>query len=191
MIKNITIFVYVVTSFSFCFAQSNDKLPYYEVPEYSKTYTAGTMAARMVDALGFRFYWASEGLTEKDLVYKLNDDGRSTAETIDHIYDLSKVILNSTLNRPNSRDEEADMSYTQVRTKTLNNLKQAADILRVSNDISKFKIIFGEQKTPFWNNVNGPIADAIWHCGQIAVYRRATGNSINSKVNHFTGKVRN
>jgi len=29
------------------------ELPYYELPEYSKTYTAGTVAARMVDGLGF------------------------------------------------------------------------------------------------------------------------------------------
>jgi hypothetical protein len=28
------------------------------------------------------------------------------------------------------------------------------------------------------------------HCGQIVIYRRTTGNSINPKVNHFTGKVR-
>lgn len=171
--------------------QSKDTLPYYEIPEYSKEFTAGTMAARMVDALGFRFYWASYDLKEKDLNYKLNKDGRSTAETINHIYDLSKIIVNSTLKKPNIRDEKSEMTYSEKRVATLKNLKQAADILRISDDISEFKIIFGEQKIPFWNQVNGPIADAIWHCGQIAVYRRATENPINSKVNHFTGKVGN
>ena len=168
-----------------------DSLPYFEVPEYAKEFTAGTMAARMVDALGFRFYWASKDLTEKDLVYKLNTDGRSTEETINHIYDLSKIIVNSTLKKANSRDDESEMTYNEKRVATLKNLKKAADILRISDDISEFKIIFGEQKIPFWNQVNGPIADAIWHCGQIAVYRRATENPINSKVNHFTGKVGN
>ncbi len=83
------------------------------------------------------------------------------------------------------------MTYKEKRTATLNNLKKASDILHVSNDISQFKIIFGEQKIPFWNQINGPIADAIWHCGQIAVYRRVTKNPINPKVNHFTGKIRN
>lgn len=191
MNKIIIITATVLASFNFCFAQSKNELPYYEVPEYSKEFTAGTMAARMVDALGFRFYWASDGLIEKDLIYKLNEDGRSTAETIDHIYDLSKIIVNSTLNQPNSRGEKEEMTYAEKRAKTLQNLKQAADILRNSDDISKFEIIFGEQKIPFWNNVNGPISDAIWHCGQLAVYRRVTGNPMNSKVNHFTGKVRN
>lgn len=169
--------------------QEEERIPYYEVPEYSKEFTAGTMAARMVDALGFRFYWASKDLTEKDLEYKLNDDGRSTSETIDHIYDLSKIIVNSTLKKPNSRGDKEEMTYEEKRVATLQNLKTVANILRQSDDISEFKIIFGEREIPFWNQVNGPIADAIWHCGQIAVFRRATGNPINSKVNHFTGKI--
>ncbi len=125
-----------------------DQLPYYQVPDYSEEFTAGTMAARMVDALGFRFYWATDSLTEKDLVYKANEDGRSTEETLKHIYDLSKIIVNSTLKQPNTRATE-DLSYAELRAKTLNNLKTAADILRTSDDISQYKIIFGEQEIPF------------------------------------------
>jgi len=101
---------------------------------------------------------------------------------------LSKIIVNSTIKQPNSGDKE-DLSYSGVRSKSLNNLKTAADILRDSDDISQFKIIFGDQEIPFWNQVNGPIADAIWHCGQLVIYRRTTGNPINPKVNHFSGKV--
>lgn len=170
-------------------SQSEQPLPYAEIPIYSDTYTAGTMVARMVDALGFRFHWATDDLSDKDLIFKPNEQGRTTAETIKHIYDLSKIIVNSTLKQPNNRATE-DLSYKEMRAKTLNNLKMAADILRESDDISNFKIIFGELEIPFWNQVNGPIADGIWHCGQIAVYRRTSGNPINSKINHFTGKVR-
>lgn len=170
-------------------SQNADDIPYYEVPDYSEEFTAGTMAARMIDALGFRFYWASDSLTEKDLAYKANKEGRSAEETIEHIYDLSKIIVNSTLKQANSRVVE-DLSYEELRSKTLINLKTAADILRESDDISQYKIIFGENEIPFWNQVNGPIADAIWHCGQIVIYRRTTGNPINPKVNHFTGKLK-
>ncbi len=170
-------------------AQTDETLPYYEVPDYSEEFTVGTMAARMVDALGFRYYWTSDSLTKKDLAYKANEDGRSTEETIKHIYDLSKIIVNSTLKQSNSREKE-ELSYEELRSKTLSNLKIAADILKTSDDISQYKIIFGEQEIPFWNQINGPIADAIWHCGQIAIYRRTTGNPINPKVNHFTGKVK-
>lgn len=191
MKKSFNLILLVVCSFVYSQEELKDKLPYYEVPEYAEEFTAGTMAARMVDALGFRYYLASKDLNEKDLAYRLNEKGRSTAETINHIYELSIIIVNSTLQKPNSRGDKVEMTYKEKRTTTLNNLKKASDILHVSNDVSQFKIIFGEQKIPFWNQINGPIADAIWHCGQIAVYRRVTKNPINPKVNHFTGKIRN
>ncbi len=166
------------------------EIPYYEVPEYAKEFTAGTMAARMVDALGFRFYWSSEGLVEKDLVYKPSEDVRSIAETIDHILDLSYVIVNSTLKKNNGDIDKSKMTYEDKRKQALINLKTAADILRVSNDISQYQIIFGENEIAFWNQVNGPIADAIWHCGQLASFRRVSGNPINPNVNHFRGTVK-
>ena len=191
MKKSFNLILLVVCSFVYSQEELKDKLPYYEVLEYAEEFTAGTMAARMVDALGFRYYWASKDLNEKDLAYRLNEKGRTTAETINHIYELSIIIVNSTLQKPNSRGDKVEMTYKEKRTTTLNNLKKASDILYVSKDISQFKIIFGEQKIPFWNQINGPIADAIWHCGQIAVYRRVTKNPINPKVNHFTGKIRN
>lgn len=181
----VLVFLTTLSSFS---QDGRSELPYYEIPDYPKEFTAGTVAARMVDALGFRYYWASDSLTEKDLAYRANEEGRSTEETIRHIYDLSKIIVNSTLKQQNSRDKE-ELSYTEMRSKTLLNLKTAAEILRNSDDILQYKIIFGEQEIPFWNQVNGPIADAIWHCGQIVIYRRTTGNPINPKVNHFSGKV--
>ena len=187
MKKIVFLFTLLVTQY--LISQTKVALPYYEIPEYSENFTAGTVAARMVDALGFRYYWASDSLTDKDLAYKANDEGRSAEETIQHIYDLSKIIVNSTLKQPNSREKET-LSYEGMRSKTLINLKTAADILRKSDDISQYKIIFGEQEIPFWNQVNGPIADALWHCGQIVIYRRTTGNPINPKVNHFSGKVR-
>ena len=70
---------------SLTMAQDNEKLPYYELPEYSETYTAGTVAARMIDGLGFRYYWATEGLRDEDLDFKPSEDARTTKETIDHI----------------------------------------------------------------------------------------------------------
>lgn len=172
-------------------AQTEEKsTPYYEVPEYSETFTAGTVAARMVDGLGFRFYWASQGLTDENLKYQPNEDVRSTEETIDHILDLSYIIVNSTLKKANGKVDKSEMTFSQKREQALNNLKTAADILRDSDDISQFKIIFGEREIPFWNQINGPIADAIWHCGQIASFRRTSGNPINPNVSHFNGTVK-
>jgi hypothetical protein len=172
-------------------AQNDYKTPYHELPEYPTEFTAGTMAARMVDALGLRFYWATNNLNEKDLSYEANSGSRSVEETIKHIYDLSKIIMNSTLQQSNNLEEKEVLSYSDMRDHTLNNLNTASKLLRERQDISQFKISFGNQKFSFWNQVNGPIADAIWHCGQIATSRRTTGNPINSKVNHFTGELGN
>lgn len=171
--------------------KAQDNLPHYEIPEYSENYTAGTVAARMVDGLGFRFYWATEGLTESDLAYKFNEEARSTGETIRHIYDLSNVILFSVLKQPNQKIDVSDKSDEEVRKLALMNLKQASEILTKTDDLSQITIDFGNGRVfPFWNAINGPIADAIWHCGQIASFRRNSGNPINSKVNHFTGTIK-
>jgi len=194
MTTKLILSIFFMSVFSISNAQ-NDNLPYYEIPEYPSEYTACTVAARMIDGLGFRYYWATEGLRDEDLSYKPSEDGRTTAETIDHIYGLSKVIVNSTLKKPNARVEEPEMTFAEKRQKTLENFRTAADILRKSDDLSQFTLVFnrGENSSefPFWNNVNGPIEDAVWHCGQVVLLRRASGNPFNSKASVFSGKLRN
>lgn len=190
MTKKISLLLLLIVTIASAQTEKEELLPYYELPEASKKYTAGTVAARQIDALGFRYYWASKDLTEKDLKYKPNDSVRTTFETIKHIYDLSKIILNSTLKKANTTNEKVEKNFTQFRSQTLLNLKQAADILRSSDDISQYKILFGSNEIPYWNNINGPISDCIWHAGQIASFRRTTGNPINPKINHFTGTVK-
>jgi len=166
-------------------------LPYYEIPDYPESYTAGSVAARMLDGLGFRYYWATEGLRAEDLAFRPNEDARTSAETIDHIYGLSQIIVNATMKKANGGDiKETEMTFEEKRKATLENIKTAADILRTSDDISQFKLIFGEREFPFWNNINGSIEDAVWHCGQIVSFRRSSGNPYNSKASVFTGKVR-
>ncbi len=189
--KRFLVVIFLIT----CQIQSQNnmesKLPYYEIPDTPESYTAGTVAARMLDGLGFRYYWATEGLRPEDLSFKPSDDARTSAETIDHIYILSKVILNATLQQSNEGvNDIPDLTFNEKRRQTLVNMKTAADILRASDDISQFKLIFVEREFPFWNSINGPIEDAVWHCGQIVSFRRSSGNPYNSKANVFTGKVR-
>ena len=185
----------VLILFAFNVTLSQDKtLPYYEIPEYPENYSACSVAARMIDGLGFRYYWATESLRDEDLAFRPNEDARATSETIDHIYGLSKVIVNASLNKPNDRAEDPEMTFDEKRKKTLENFKTASDILKKSDDLSKFTIVFqrGENSSefPYWNNINGPIADAFWHCGQVVLLRRSSGNPFNSKVSVFSGKVR-
>lgn len=173
-----------------------EEIPYFQIPDYPETYTAGNLMGRMIDGLGYRYYWATEGLTEKDLAYKPSEDGRTTQETLDHLYGLSTIIANAALQKPNVRPTNfPELNFEEKRKVTLKNIKVASDALKVSSikQIEGSPIIFqrGEQKAefPFWNLLNGPLADAIYHVGQIVVFRRAAGNPMNPEVNVFLGKT--
>ncbi len=170
------------------------QLPYYEIPVASESYTAGTVAARMIDGLGFRYYWATEGLRAEDLIYEPGQRVRSSAQIIGHIYSLSKVIVNAATKTINDRTvKEVELSFEEQRKRTLENFQKASKILSKSTDLSEFNVVFKSEKGtstyPFWNNINGPIADAIWHAGQVVLLRRASGNPFNGKANVFTGKI--
>ena len=178
-------------------AMSAQDLPYHQIPDAPETYTAGTVAARMIDGLGYRYYWATEGLTQKDLGYNPGNEGRKCSDVLDHLQGLSEVIKNATLKKSNIRPTIKDsMTWDQTRIATLNNLKTASDILRKLTDaeLTALKIEFtrGDKTSSFdyWHMMNGPIADAMTHVGQIVSYRRSAGNPINSKVNVFMGKNR-
>ena len=194
--KNIILIIILITSIS---SKAQDKtLPYYEIQEQPENFTGGAVASRMIDGLGFRFYWATEGLRPEDLAWKPGSETRTTEETITHIYEMTNLILNSTTNTPNTpRDQKEKLSFEQMRRTALENLKKASDNLRTKTDaeMKSLKIIFkrdsGTTEFPFWNQLNGPIADCLWHVGQIVSFRRSSGNPFSDKVSVFTGKVRN
>ncbi len=88
------------------------------------------------------------------------------------------------------------MDFAEKRKQTLENFQATSNILRTSKqeDIKDYQIVFqrGENSSafPFWNLLNGPIADAIYHVGQIVSFRRVSGNPMNPMVNVFIGKTR-
>jgi len=177
--------------------QSNDNVPYHEIPAYPEKYTTGTVVGRILDGLGYRYYWATAGLREEDLAFKPSPDARSAAETLDHLYDLSKTILNVPQGVPNgSSTDQPKLTFEQKRKATLENIRTASDLMKGSQEkeTTKFQIVFqsGENRMeyPLWNLLNGQIADALYHTGQIVSFRRTSGNPINPKVNVFMGKTR-
>ena len=174
------------------------EIPYEEIPAAPESYTAENVAARMVDGLGYRYYWATEGLTAPDLAYSPSADARTARETIDHLYGLSETILNSTLATPNIRPADwSDMSFEEMRNATLRNLQEASQNMKSDEPgaMNEYKVIFqrgaSSNEFPFWNMLNGPIADALYHTGQIVSFRRSSGNPMNPKVSVFMGKNRN
>jgi len=174
-----------------------EKLPYHQIPSYPESYTSGTVAARVVDGLGYRYYWSTEGLREEDLKFRPSENGRSVEETLVHIYGLSLTIVNAPESIPNiGRVDRSGMSWIEKRKLTLENFQKASQLLKKGKDqdMDGYKVIFprGDSSVeyPFWNMLNGPISDAIYHVGQIVTFRRSSGNPMNPKVNVFAGKLR-
>lgn len=195
----VLICVAVIATNGICQTQESEQmeLPYYQIPEYPESFTATTVTARMVDGLGFRYYWATEGLRPEDLEYKPSETGRTCLETLDHIYGLTTTLLNAVKKQPNDRaTPRPKLEYPELREATLMNIKMASDILKDSaeGEMEDMDLVFkrgtSSSEFPFWNMLNGPLADAIWHTGQIVVLRRASGNPFDSRASVFQGKLR-
>lgn len=187
------IFITTLLTYSWAGAQENEILPYETIPEYPESFTPGTVVSRMIDGLGFRYYWATEGLTEKDLSYKPSPTNRTIGETLDHIYGLSQVIYNSAIKRPNKPETrpETPEDFAELRKQTLLNFKRASEHFLTTDKLEDHMVEFvrnGQATSfPFWNQINGPIEDAVWHSGQVVALRRASGNPIDPNVSVFRG----
>lgn len=176
-------------------ATSGDTLPYSEIPGFADKYTAGSIASRLIDGLGFRYYWATEGLRSEDLTFKPDQDTRTSMETIVHIYEMSEMIKNAMTLTINYPGQSPTLPFDEMRKKTLENFKMASDILKNSSDETLAQYTLKYQRGdavieyPFWNQINGPVSDCIWHTGQIVSYRRQSGNPFSNKVNLLNGTV--
>ena len=174
-------------------SSAQSELPYKEIPSYPANYTQSTVISRMIDGLGYRYYWATENLRALDLDFKPDTLARSTFETMEHIYGLSFMILNASKNQVNHRRDPVQMTANDLRLATLYNLKSASAAMALVENLEELNILFegstGRKALPFWHVLNGPLADAIYHTGQMVSFRRTSGNPMNPKVNVFIGKT--
>ena len=168
-----------------------------DISKYPTEINNGNIISRMINGLGYRYYWATEKLKENDLIYRPSKNAYSTKETMVHIFSLSKTVYNTTLSKINERpDINIPVDYESIRNETLQFLEKASKNFSNLNseELDQMKIKFNRGGTiksfPIWNLLNGPIADAIYHTGQIVSFRRTTGNPIDSSVNVFMGSYR-
>ncbi len=176
------------------FAQDSD-LPYREIPDPPGQYNEGNVMSRLVDGLGFRYYWATQGLTEKDLEFKHSPEARTIEETIDHIFNLAFIVLNAANSAPNDFPDISQWSFQKKREETLMNITKASELLKSGKpgEMENYQVLLegadGPIEFPFWNIINGPLSDAIFHTGQVVSLRRASGNPIYQKISFMRGKV--
>ena len=192
--KKLILIIIFIPLVSFTQTNHGDNLPFSEIGDYPNEFSQSNIVSRMIEGLGYRYYWATKSLNDNDLNYKPSDDSRTTFEVIKHIHELTIMISSSFENKTVDFPSE-QYDYKSLREKTLLNLKYIYDELKSSPDFSKLSISFqrgdSTMSFPFWNQINGPISDALWHCGQVVMNRRASGNPLQKGVNVFIGKTSN
>lgn len=150
---------------------------------------------RMIDGLGYRYHWASKDLRAEDLDYTPGNEVKTTIETLRHLYSLAFTIEEVVHGRPIIVPVDLELPpYPELRDQTLERLWVARTALESVDDLSSLEVTFqrGERTSsfPIYHLINGQIADALYHTGQIVAYRRASGNPMSAKVNVFTGRSR-
>ena len=182
-------------STSYIMAQNNP--PMNEIPAAPETAISGNIIARMVQGLGYRYFWASKDLLPEDLSYRPSKEASSTFETLEHIYGLAQIVRNSATSSPSIRPvNNPPKDYIVLREKTLEYLEQANTLFldKTEEEVVQMQVIFQrgteQYSYPIWNMLNGPLADAIYHTGQVVSFRRTTGNPIQKGVNVFIGKTK-
>ncbi len=169
-----------------------DTLPYYEIPDYPDTYSETTTVMRMIDGLGYRYYWATDSLTAADLAYEPGNEGQAARAVLNHLGGLSHMINNVCQGQIHQRRADfKDLEWPELRRITLHNLHDARTALAAyEGSLDDLTIKFSaDRSVPFWHMINGPIADAIYHVGQIVSYRRTTGNPMYGGVSVFSGRT--
>lgn len=176
---------------------AQEELPLDHIPSAPENASSGNVIARMIQGLGYRYYWASKDLTETDLGYRPSKEAASSYETLEHIYGLAQVIRNTALSQASKRPlTNVPKEYQSLRAQTLAYLNEANQLFlsKSEAEVAQMEVIFqrGEQQSsfPVWNLLNGPLADAIYHTGQVVSFRRTSGNPIQKGVNVFIGKTK-
>ena len=166
-----------------------------EISAYPERLTTGSILARLVSGVGFRYYWATDGLTESDLRYSPGNNHRDLQQTLNHIYNMvdfvGSILEGKVFDFP---EKEYDLDFSEIRTRTLERISDVEQILLAGgeNVLEKKTVQITLEGTPMefsiWHLLNGPLLDSIFHLGQVVTFRRVNGNPIDPCVQPFFGK---
>ena len=163
------------------------ELPYLTIPNPPEEVTATAVLARLVDGLGFRYRWATEGLREEDYDYQPSPDSMTMKQLLEHIHGLVSWTLQSLSG--NSQSTAKTPTLQEIRSLTLDKIERISAHLVIMNPdkLASLRISTRSGEHPFWNMVNGPLSDALTHVGQINSWRRLNGNPV-PRHSVFLGK---
>ena len=166
----------------------SDQSPYQSIPPAPTEISTTNSLARFIDAIGFRYRWATEGLTENEIQFRPVESSKNTLELIKHIYDL--VNLSYRTFGGQNKPVEKPNTYTELRNGTLQLCLALSEILKAMTDQELANMEFKGRMEPnqYWHMLNGPISDTLTHIGQITSWRRIAGNPQPAGVNVFVGQ---
>ncbi len=157
-----------------------DKLPYYRIPEAPEKMTATTVLIRLIDGLGFRYRWATEGLKDDDIQFQPCDSSMKVWELLVHIHGL--VLVSEGFITGNEIEKITPVVLDERRKRTLDAVVRVRKALLELDDEFLEKRMYSppwdKREFPIWNLINGPLSDALTHIGQIASWRRMNDNPI-------------
>ena len=154
--------------------------PFHEIPDYPENVSGSSVLVRMLDGLGFRFRWSTEGLKDGDYQFRPAPDCMSIGELVRHVWGLVNWVCQSMqLNKFRKHD---DISLVRRSVLEMTHALRETLISMGDEELAVIQI----RERPFWHIVNGPIADALTHVGQINSFRRLAGNPT-PKANVFLG----
>ena len=139
---------------------------------YPERQDANGVVMRLIDGLGYRFYWATEGLTESDLAFSPGGECMTVAGLIGHIWGLANWVHLNVLGSGGHRSEDPMVQRAQA----LEMLLAVRNHVEAVDEQALFATTV--DGSPFWHVINGPLSDAISHAGQIASFRRINGNAV-------------
>ena len=164
----------------------NQELPFKDISKTPTELTATNTLLRVVEGLAFRYRWSTENLSEENIKFRPHPTSMSIEEVNSHIFDL----VDSTFRvfGGEKQNKDAQNSFQETRKASLLVLADLSKKLKKMRDEDLSEI---EKKTsrklPFWYWINGPLADALTHVGQITSWRRIAGNPQLKGVNVFIG----
>ena len=173
------ILIFSLFIYSFSFSQDNiSQLPYNKKPKYPKKITAGIVMAKIIDELGYKYYWATDSLLNDELRYRFSSSNLPRL-LLKGVYQMSENIINYTSeNKTKPELKLEEMSFEDFRKNTLLNLKEASSILIKNEEASLFLN---------WDLFMKPIAFSDTYCDQIILFRENIGNPVKIK-NDFIGQ---
>ncbi len=159
-------------------------LKFRSVTTYPKRVDGTAVLTRLIDGLGYRFFWATEGLREQDYNFYPGNNCKTIGELIKHIWGLVNWIHLNIIGHGNDKERPKDI--TVERNHVLDVLGTLRDYFQELSDDELVSITI--EKKPFWHLINGPFSDALTHVGQINSFRRLAGNKT-QKCSVFTLKA--